>query len=885
MFRTKFPLAAAALLAMAAPSPAQGSQNTSTMLFQVSQRGDMPYVEQYSWLTAGDFDLDGDLDLFLASPYMPNRFLRNNGKGTFTDWPSNGIPATEGDIPDGGVQAGDVDGDGDLDLLISHGDWNATDAEVDLYINDGKGNFVDQSSWRLPKSQARTVTFIDVDNDKDLDIILGRTGKQNLLWINDGNGRFFDDTPASMPVDTNMPFSVDVGDVDGDGDLDFVVGTWSQSKPHEALDILYLNGGTGGFTNGPIHSDALATRGAKLIDVDFDGDLDYIAAVGDHYNPDRDVLFLNDGKGVFMRNDENLLPTVVAGSRRYVSGDFDGNGTDDLYLPGTTGRLLLHEDDGGFVDKTATNLPHDPNRNRSAVVGDMDNDGDLDLVVTSGNQVRLLINDRTGKFTSQIDSWFPFSQACAESVAMGDIDGDGDLDIIVASYPIYPTTTWNNKVYINDGRGRFTEESGQRLVEDSLPSTCVAVFDADGDGDLDIVFGNEGAPASLFLNNGQGHFEDATLEKMPQRSPLTYGIRAADLDNDGDMDLILANWGDDSLYINDGHGYFLDESARFPSEGSGRAVAIGDLDGDSDLDVVIGNGFFDTDSNGKVILRPNRILLNNGHATFEEAPPSYWPQDGADETLDLAIGDVDGDGDLDLYESTGILSDRYDNLYLNNGKGMFTKASHARLPGIVADRAFASLMLDFDGDGDLDIYASKSAYVCDFGAQNRLYLNDGTGWFVDATRLLPVSMDHTNYLAAGDVDRDGDLDIISASFYEPQLYLNCTRQIWAPEIAYDTRQWTLNVTSRPFGAMKNFWTVTLLGTEGPLVQIPGIGGEFGLGSPIILGVLQTHPFDTVSLTLPAGLLLTMKGKKFYSQALVEYESGWHFTGVLEEIVR
>ncbi|MEM7203355.1 MAG: VCBS repeat-containing protein [Planctomycetota bacterium] len=255
------------------------------------------------------------------------------------------------------------------------------------------------------------------------------------------------------------------------------------------------------------------------------------------------------------------------------------------------------------------------------------------------------------------------------ALVLGDVDGDGDADLIVgnANFAGEP-----NRLYLNDGSGTMIDASGQ------LPSVvdithALALGDVDGDLDLDLIVGNHGALSSgaqnrLYLNDGAGMFVDATPQ-LPGSNDITRDLGLGDLDGDRDLDLVVANAGADRLLLNDGAGIFADVSQpRLPaaSQRLTFAVALADVDADGDLDLAFG------DAN---IFMPqtNRLYLNDGAGTFTDAS-AQLPAD-ADYTVALVFGDVDGDGDPDLVCG----NDRFERNrpYLNDGLGLFTDAAAA----------------------------------------------------------------------------------------------------------------------------------------------------------------------------------------------------------------
>lgn len=276
-------------------------------------------------------------------------------------------------------------------------------------------------------------------------------------------------------------------------------------------------------------------------------------------------------------------------------------------------------------------------------IADFDGDGLLDLIIVSEDDVRF---GRTGvheyyrgtgdgRFT-RVRGVLPDTEANA--VAHADVNGDGAPDLLIVG-------AGQDRLLFNDGRGGFRDETEARLPREAATGQDGEFADLDGDGDLDIVLGLEGGHA-LWLNDGQGRFADASAERLPVPGFIeARKVAPVDVDGDGDLDLYFShpNWqgrnGRDRLYINDGRGRFTDETeARLPT-GDGLTVdaRFADLDGDGDLDVVRADRPFIT------------VWLNDGQGRFTDATAQVLPGDIGAHVLAIELADFDGDGLVDIF--------------------------------------------------------------------------------------------------------------------------------------------------------------------------------------------------------------------------------------------
>ena len=298
----------------------------------------------------------------------------------------------------------------------------------------------------------------------------------------------------------------------------------------------------------------------------------------------------------------------------------------------------------------------------------------------------------------------------------------------------------------------FEDRSASNLpLEDlQLLSMDAASADFDQDGDLDILIANEHRPNILLINDGQGRFSNGS-QAIPQVNHDSEDIGIADFDADGDLDIIIVSEDDQTneLYLNNGDGTFTDAGDRLPVTGTSNAVLLMDVNADNHMDVVIGN-------NGQ-----NFILINDGTAHFINETNHRLPE-AIDVTQSLAAGDLNNDGFDDL-----VLANEGNNkVLINNKKGVFHDKSEYLLPyRSTLEESREVALGDVNGDGNLDIFfANVEAFVDGANRQNRLLLNDGSAEFVDVTAdNLPEDQDRSFGGTFHDIDKDGDLDIITGN--------------------------------------------------------------------------------------------------------------------------
>ncbi|MEM7392918.1 MAG: FG-GAP-like repeat-containing protein, partial [Verrucomicrobiota bacterium] len=321
-----------------------------------------------------------------------------------------------------GVAAGDVDGDGDLDL------FGANDGVNECWINLGDGVF---AATNLPDGSRNThdIALGDLDGDGDLDAFVANQLSSKEVWLNHGTGLFTRDHQELL---TQASLDAALGDFDLDGDLDVFVAN------HNQANRVWLNDGTGQFSHAGQLLGSARSRDIGLGDLDGDGDLD--AFVANQQEGNR--IWINQGDGQFV---DAGIAYGAGDSFGIALGDLDGDADLDAFVAnfdGQANKVWLNNGAGQFVDSGQTLGAAD---SWGCRLGDMDGDGDLDAVVANRSigQNRIWLNDGSGTFTKSLVMWGAASSRDLES---GDFDGDGDLDIFMGvSEGVASNTLWLNQ--------------------------------------------------------------------------------------------------------------------------------------------------------------------------------------------------------------------------------------------------------------------------------------------------------------------------------------------------------------------------------------------------------------------------------------------------------
>ena len=594
------------------------------------------------------------------------------------------VVATDAVVPRDALVT-DLDGDGDGDILFAA----YSNRTIAWYANsDGAGSFESLRIISTTADGAIAIAAADLDGDGDPDVLSASTSDNKIAWYEnrDGLGNF--SSPNVITSRARKARDVYAADLDGDGDLDVLSAS---SDDHTIAWYENING-LGGFSEPRVLSrQATGAWAVHAADLDGDGDLDVLSAA----SGDSQISWFQnlDSAGNF---GERKLIDNVDGATSVSAADVDGDGDIDV-LSGAFSRVSWHENTDGSGSFSTHTIDSRSAVSTSVDAFDIDQDGDLDVVAASvfDNRVNWFENtDEHGEFSakhvvtrSAIEVW---------SATAGDVDGDGDIDLV-------STSGYEHKIawYQNDGRGRF---GNQRVVSVVAQGTRqVRTVDVDGDLDFDIVstadFGI-GFEFAWYENlDGAGSFGPqqpfVTDPNDPTPGHGGSSIHPVDFDGDGDMDLLLASSHLLEVWWHENTGGDFGGKrtvVRLQHQGDhGLAVDVADLDDDGDLDVLF------------AIVDGRMGWLENAGDTDRFRMHDFDVQSNFGAPTILA-GDIDADGDLDIVASLDSNAPEGTIVWFENQNG---RADFGPRQILTHERARDLRMIDLDGDFDLDLVTAS----------------------------------------------------------------------------------------------------------------------------------------------------------------------------------
>jgi hypothetical protein len=628
----------------------------------------------------GDFNGDGKLDIAVVDSSIPQgesggvSILLGNGDGTFqppVTYPSGGVNAV-------GLAVGDFNGDHKLDLLVTNlSNIRATGGTVGLLLGNGDGTFQKAIVTTTTYFFAEIAVAGDFNKDGKLDAAVIDGGNLEI-FLGNGDGTF--QRPIEYSSSGGSFTSLAVGDLNNDGIPDIVAGGQTalsvfigagggtfqpqveytvSSQGQKSVALADLNGdgkldvvtneaavllgnGDGTLQTPVVYAPGNTPSGVAIADFDGDGHPDVAVVLDTSVNtlPAAVSILRNKGDGT-LRAPVATIADVAVSDAPLVGGDFNHDGKLDfatLLAAQDSAAIYLGNGDGSFQAPLIVAGFNDPNSMASA---DFNGDGNLDFVIGNFdfNKVEVILGNGDGTFEPPVSYVIP---APSYAVATGDFNGDGKPDIAVAVFG----RTSEVSILINNGDGTFVP--GQNYIVGMDPQS-IAVGDFNDDGKLDLAVANyESSSISVLMGNGDGTFQTAVNYSVPTGLTLDPTLAAADMNNDGKLDLVVhalglntLQFGVDSaaVLLGNGDGTFQSPIVNLYIGGK---FAISDFNGDGKLDVA-----------GTIAGTSGDLLVSFGSGNGALQPPTEYAT-GATSALAEDLN-ADGAPDLILTVPTGFI--------------------------------------------------------------------------------------------------------------------------------------------------------------------------------------------------------------------------------------
>ncbi|MBR9922264.1 MAG: VCBS repeat-containing protein [Bacteroidetes bacterium] len=772
----------------------------------------------------GDINNDGLPDIYFTANFLPNRLYLNKGDMVFEDITENS--GTGGDKAwSTGVALADVNGDGFLDIYVCNsGDIEGDNKQNELFINQGDNTFLEQAEafGLADRGYSTHAAFFDYDKDGDLDCYLLNNSYQAIgsfnlrksarpqrdpvggdkLFRNDG-GTFTDVSEEAGIYGSVIGFGlgVTVGDLNRDGWPDIYV-----SNDFFERDYIYMNQGDGTFTEElekQIRSISAASMGADLGDIDNDGFPDLFVTEmlpegddrlktkttfenwdrhqygfnnGYHYQFTRNMLQLNNQNKTF--SDIGRLAGVHATDWSWgaLILDLNNDGLRDIYVANGIYQDLTDQDYIQFISNEETIKMITSGK-------EVDYKALVDAIPSEQIPNYAFVNKGDLQFENMAEAWGLATPSHSNGSAYGDLDKDGDLDLVVnnVNMPCF--------VYRNETNDQLPDLHylRVRLQGEGLNPFGVGATVSIQAGDLQLYqeqFPTRGFQSSMDYVMHFGLGEHQTIDQLQVIWPDGSVSTQTDVATSQELTISQAEaTGNQPQYPSVMQDPLFESMPR--SAGSyrhrensfidfdrdrliyhmmsteGPAFASGDLNGDGLED------FFAGGAKGQAA----SVHLQTSNGGFQTVPGAVFEKDIDSEDVDAVLLDVEGDGDLDIYVASGgnefssASLDLIDRLYLNDGKGNFTK-SPQRLPANKPESTACVSAADYDGDGDTDLFVGIRLKPFYYGVPSNGYLleNDGNGKFSNVTKEKAAALENAGMFTDAiwlDYDGDSDLDLIT----------------------------------------------------------------------------------------------------------------------------
>ena len=637
------------------------------------------FTDGASSVHAADIDGDGDNDILSASNRDDKIAWYENFDGEIGSQQIISVGANEPES----VHAADLDGDGDLDVLSASYQNNV----LAWYENlDGTGDF---SGEKVIATDGTWDTFAaDLDGDGDMDVLSASPFYDEVIWYeNGGAGAFSGAKYISTTADE--PYAVYAADIDSDGDMDVL----SASYDDDTVAWYENTNGDGSFSSARVIT-ASANGAYHVYATDLDGDTDVDVVAAAHL--DNAVLWYEntDGDGTF--SSAKTISTTAFGAYEVFARDLDGdNDPEVLSATFDNDSINIYDnqigESGADADGFGPTVQITTNANGADEVYAADLDGDNDADILAASQ----FDDTISYFENRINEGFGFPEETfvmpsaradePRNAIAADLNGDGALDILT-------TSTNDNKLawHENDGTRWF---SPQKVISFDA-GNGVDAGDIDGDGDTDIVSTNFGSDTVSWFENTDGAGTFSAANVLTTNADGAASSTLADLDGDEDLDVLFCGQRDDTVawFENtDGQGSFSSENPIWTAANGANSVVAADLDGDGDLDVIAGSRFDNTvawfeNTDGGGAFSNEKVIVDN-----------------AEDVIDVHPADLDGDGDVDLLyapNDLGVVN------WVENTDGDGTFSAPREVTNLVSGPT-SVFTADLNRDGRLDVLTSS----------------------------------------------------------------------------------------------------------------------------------------------------------------------------------
>ena len=780
----------------------------------------------------GDINNDGWADVYLTANQKPNQLFLNKGGFTFENISeSAGIGGNRAWST--GVTMVDINADGYLDIYVCNsGDVSGDSKQNELFINQKDNTFKEEAAayGLADKGFSTHASFFDYDKDGDLDVYLlnnsyqaigsfdlrrNERPKRDVLGgdklLENQDGIFVDVSEKAGIYGSVIGFGlgVTVGDINNDGWEDIYV-----SNDFFERDYLYINNRDGSFKEtltASINSISGASMGADMADINNDQKADifvtemlpsnyerlksvttfenwdkytYNVKNGYYHQYTRNTLQLNNGDNTF--SEIGRLAGVEASDWSWgaLFFDMDNDGLKDLFIANGIYRDLTDQDYLQYVSS-------DEVINSIVTNNQVDYARLIDIIPSNPIENQAYKNLGDLKFNRDAALGLE-TKGFSNGAAYGDLDNDGDLDLVVnnVNMPlfVYKNTsenkTNNNFIQFNlKGTGKNTFAVGT-LIEVSQGDNTYSVaqqpirgFQSSMDQRPHIGLPSDNSvQVKVTWPNGMVTIKDEVQTNQLLQLEMLDGVVNTNLSEAPDA-IIFSEINAVDAYVHQENNFIdfnRDRLLHHMMSTPGPKSAIGDLNKDGIQDVIIGGskGF------------RSEVLLGNQQGQYKHSKEFNFSEDLAAEVTAVALLDADGDGDLDIYMGNGGIefskfsSELADQLYLNNGDGIFSPSPNV-LP--TASSYFNTSVVstgDFDQDGDTDLFVGERSITAAYGVpvNGHLLRNDGTGIFADQTAILAPGLNEIGMITDAnfnDIDTDGDLDlVVIGEFMGIEIFLN-----------------------------------------------------------------------------------------------------------------